>query len=151
MPSSFLTPLEIEYIDGRSWRVTQEFDYLEDYDDPNTTIRVPEGFVTDFASIPRVLWTVLPPTGKYGKAAVVHDYLYVVGGKVPCGWCTTERAKFPHLNEDESHCPNTKIYTKADADRIFLEAMEVLGVNWVQRKLMYRAVRWFGRGNFGKV
>lgn len=39
-------------------------------------IRVPVGFVTDFASIPRVLWSVLPPDGQYAYAAVVHDYLY---------------------------------------------------------------------------
>ncbi|TQK10709.1 DUF1353 domain-containing protein [Herbaspirillum sp. SJZ107] len=37
---------------------------------------VPIGFVTDFASIPRVLWSLLPSDGPYVYAAVVHDYLY---------------------------------------------------------------------------
>ena len=39
-------------------------------------IVVPAGFVTDFASTPRALWSVIPPTGRYQLAAVVHDFLY---------------------------------------------------------------------------
>ncbi len=39
--------------------------------------QVPEGFVTDLASIPWPLWsTGLRPDGKYAFAAIVHDYLY---------------------------------------------------------------------------
>ena len=40
------------------------------------SVSVPAGFVTDFASIPRGLWTALPRDGDYVWAAVVHDYLY---------------------------------------------------------------------------
>lgn len=39
-------------------------------------IRVPIGFVTDFASIPRIFWSILRPDGLYSYAAIVHDYLY---------------------------------------------------------------------------
>lgn len=39
-------------------------------------VRVPIGFVTDFASIPRVFWSSLRPDGLYAYAAVIHDYLY---------------------------------------------------------------------------
>lgn len=39
-------------------------------------VTVPVGFVTDFASIPRVFWSVLRPDGDYAYAAVIHDYLY---------------------------------------------------------------------------
>lgn len=140
MPSSFTTPLEIEYIDGRSWKVTKEFDYLVDYQYPPSAIRVPEGFITDFASIPRALWEFMPPTGNYGKAAVVHDYLYEVGGKVPCSWC-----------EDNGTAAHFKRFTKDQADRVFRDAMEVLGVENPQRWMMWQAVRAFGKGNFGKV
>ena len=48
-------------------------------DDPGQglpSVSVPIGFVTDFASIPRALWTSLPRDGDYVWAAVVHDYLY---------------------------------------------------------------------------
>ncbi len=118
-----LTPLEIEYIDGRTYRVVEPFVYLVD----GELIVVPSGFETDFASIPRPIWNLLPPTGKYGKAAVVHDYLYVMGGKIP-------------------EVPG-RVFTKKEADRMFLDAMGDLDVPWY-RFLMYQAVRWFGRGSF---
>lgn len=43
---------------------------------PHVGILVPEGFVTDFASVPRILWSLFPTTGEYSSAALVHDYLY---------------------------------------------------------------------------
>jgi Protein of unknown function (DUF1353) len=39
-------------------------------------VTVPKGFVTDFASIPQIFWTILRPDGDYAYAAVIHDYLY---------------------------------------------------------------------------
>lgn len=39
-------------------------------------VSVPPGFVTDFASIPRIFWSLLPPDGPYCYAAIIHDYLY---------------------------------------------------------------------------
>jgi len=40
-------------------------------------VSVPIGFVTDGASVPRMLWWLFPPVGRYFLAAVVHDYLLV--------------------------------------------------------------------------
>jgi hypothetical protein len=40
------------------------------------TVKVPTGFVTDFASIPREFWSLMRPDGLYAYAAVIHDYLY---------------------------------------------------------------------------
>lgn len=123
MPPNFLNQLELEYIDGRTWRVTQTFSV----DVEIGVIVVPVGFITDFASIPRVLWNILPPEGHYGKAAVLHDYIYVTGG----------------------HCPPSEhVFTKKEADKLFLAAMSQLDVPWYQRYPMYQAVRWFGRGSF---
>lgn len=41
-----------------------------------TEIEVQAGYVTDFASVPPLFWSVIPPVGKYNRAALVHDYLY---------------------------------------------------------------------------
>ena len=35
---------------------------------------VPIGFIHDYASIPRILWPILSPTGPYSRSAVLHDY-----------------------------------------------------------------------------
>ena len=39
-------------------------------------VRVPDGFCTDLTSVPQVFWSMLPRTGKYAYAAIIHDYLY---------------------------------------------------------------------------
>jgi hypothetical protein len=113
--SSFTTPLSLTFMDGKTWTVNQEFVYKIGGPESEFEIKVPAGFPTDFASIPRVFWRVLPPTGEYGKAAVVHDYLY-----------------------------STQIGTREWSDKIFLEAMEVLGVPAWKRETMFRVVRMFG-------
>jgi hypothetical protein len=102
-----MDPIRVEFVDGRLWKVIEEYRWR--------FVIVPAGFLTDFASTPRALWWWLPPTGRYAPAAVVHDYLYVVG-----------------------------VTTREVADRLFLEGMAELGVNAVRRRLMYWAVRLFG-------
>lgn len=101
--------------DGRTWVLRESFSYDVGFEGSGNTVLVPEKFITDFASVPRPLWWLLPPWGKYGNAAVIHDFGY---------W-------------DQSR-------PKAEVDRIFLEGMGVLGVSWVTRYGMYLAVRWFG-------
>jgi len=44
--------------------------------EPLKSVLVPPGFVTDFASIPRVFWSILPTDGDYTYPAIIHDYLY---------------------------------------------------------------------------
>lgn len=116
--SSFTTPLDVEYLDGRVWKLTAAFEYHVGVEGSEEVIVVPAGYVTDFASIPRIFWNILPPTGQYGKAAVIHDYLYSVG--------------------------SGNRYSRVQADEIFREAMQILGVGTIRRTLMFRAVRLFG-------
>lgn len=117
----FLDPLILEYIDGHTWRLVDAFSYHTDVFPVNRTpIHIPAGFQTDFASVPKLLWNVTPPTGMYGKAAVVHDYLYRTLG----------------------------VATKDEADSVFREAMEALGVGWWTRNTMYRGVQWFGGSSY---
>jgi hypothetical protein len=87
-------------------------------------VTVPYGYRTDFASIPRAFWILLPPTGRYSKAAVVHDYL-CTGGKV----------------SDNGVMHSVKWKEAAD---IFLDAMETLKVRRIARIPMYYAVRVYG-------
>ena len=77
-------------------------------------VEVPAGFLTDFASIPRPFWSVLPPYGPWRRAAIVHDYLYSVG------------------------CP------RFIADAIFRHIMQQTpGIKTWQRVVMYYAVRLY--------
>lgn len=72
-PPSALVPFkdwDFYYTRGIStWR-PNEGDKYEPVD-------VPDGFVTDLASIPQIIWSFgLRPEGPYAYAAVVHDFLY---------------------------------------------------------------------------
>lgn len=44
-------------------------------------ITIPEGFITDFASVPRFLWPIFPPLkgNRADVAFIVHDYAYSYG------------------------------------------------------------------------
>ncbi|WP_052362356.1 DUF1353 domain-containing protein [Geminisphaera colitermitum] len=95
--------------------------------DTHGRIDLPTGFFTDLASIPRLFWRVFPPAGKYTAAAIIHDFLYA------------------NQSTEENKSDNI-LLTRAEADAIFLEAMEALGVNWLTRSTIYRAVRMGGGG-----
>jgi hypothetical protein len=76
------------------------------------SITVPAGFVTDFASIPRALWTELSPVGEHERAAIVHDYLYWFQ---PC--------------------------EREETDNLLMIAMREGGVSDLQRGAVYAGVR----------
>ena len=110
--SGFLTPLDVRKSGDTRWVLIAPLRYEVA---PGQIIEVPAGFPTDFASIPRVFFLTTPPVGKYDRAAVVHDYLYVA-----------------------------QATTRAQADRIFLQAMADCGVSWYMRYKMFLAVQLGG-------
>lgn len=117
--SEFQGTLAVEVLaDGERYRLL--LDLLYKSSKYREDILVPEGYVTDFASVPRVFWTFFPPSSDYTKAAVVHDYL-------------CDKAKLSEHN----------IIERRKADDIFLEAMEVLGVSWWKRYIIWSSVRLY--------
>lgn len=114
--STFTSELIVSPLDsGKHWRLEEEFSYHVGEYPSDDIVTVPKGHITDFASIPRLFWRILPPWGKYGKASVIHDYL----------------------------C-DTRMRSSKETHRIFYEAMGVLGVKRWKKEVMYRAVKWFG-------
>lgn len=101
--------------DGKSWVVMRGFGYALGSEYSGNVIEVPKGFVTDFTSVPRVFQWLVPRWGKYGNAAIIHDWLY---------W--------------QQDLPRREV------DLVFLEAMGVMRVFPLTKHLIYRAVRIFG-------
>lgn len=62
------------FVDGQHWIVKQPLTYRIGVSQDSVT--VPIGFVTDFASIPQALQSIIRQNGRYILPAVVHDYLY---------------------------------------------------------------------------
>jgi hypothetical protein len=105
-----MKPIAIEYKRNK-WYVLEDYIVVV----KGEIITVPEGFKTDLASVPRLLWAIFPPFGAYNSAAVVHDFLY--------------REK--------------RVWRKT-ADGIFLSLMKRGGVGFFTRWSFYLAVRSFG-------
>lgn len=86
------------------------------------SITIPAGFVTDFASVPQLLWSFgLGPNGRHSGAAVVHDYLY---------W--------------------SQICDKDQSDAIMAKIMGIDDVGAIKQKLIHAGVYFGGAGSWSK-
>lgn len=122
--SAFLTPLRDECVDdlacdGRGiWRILEPFQYYSAL--LNRLITVEPGFLTDFASVPRlpVLYWLFGDTSH--RAAVIHDWLF-------------------HHHE---------VCDEAMANKVLLEAMTVEGIPAWRRAGIYAGVRIGGKSSW---
>lgn len=85
-------------------------------------VRVPKGFKTDYASVPRIVGAYLMFGGKGKRASVVHDFLYSGGLAV----------------------------TRETADSVFREALIATGYSAFTVEAMYAGVRIGGASHFTK-
>lgn len=76
--SNFTGSLIVEHLSPKPlhWRLYETLYYERDYEGSGKWIDVPKGYETDGASIPRLFWWFLWPTGRYFRGAAVHDQLY---------------------------------------------------------------------------
>ena len=110
-------PTVSPFADQTTWLLTRSFRYQ--ILDTDLVIEVPAGFVTDFASIPRPLWTLASPHGFYSRASIIHDFLY---------W--------------DQRC------TREQADGIMLIAMQESAVGFAERQAIYAGVRAGGQSSW---
>lgn len=110
----FKTSLKTQKLTDTTWALLAPLMYVSDL--VVDAIIVPKGFQTDFASVPRVPIAFWLTGDTAHEASVIHDYMYQVHN----------------------------IGTRLQADNVFLEAMEAMGIPAWRRQIMYRAVRLFG-------
>jgi len=101
--------------DGRHFVLRQPLVY--EIKKTGAIVIVPEGFVTDFASVPWVARSIIAVLGRHSVPAIVHDYLY---------W--------------EQKC------TRLQADLIMFDAMEEYKSTWFEKHAVWRALRLRGEG-----
>lgn len=92
---SFQGPLDVRFMsvtsgDGYAVEMVQLLKPFSYKDSNGTVWDVPEGFLSDGASIPEQLWAVVggPYSGPYRDAAVIHDY-----------FCYTKKRKWEDVHE----------------------------------------------------
>lgn len=122
--SKFLSHLEVELVDDKandgrgSWRLLRDLVYQSDV--ALETFTVPAGFVTDFASVPRVPFAFLLCGDSCHAAAALHDFLYTA----------------PHL------------VSRCVADDVLHEAAHSTGVPSWRCWLVWAGVRLGGASHF---
>lgn len=109
-PPPQLTPIG----DSKYWVVVAPMHYRLWKTD--RVITIPRGFVTDLASVPSFAWSLMPPTGQYMSAAILHDFLYA-----------------------DQRC------SKKEADLILKMEMELFGVKSFISETVYIGVMGGGR------
>lgn len=98
-----------------------------EYVGADDVIVIPSDFVTDLASVPRLFWALLPPSGAYEKAAVLHDALCEA---------LAGRQLMP-----------VPAVSARDVDGLFRRVMRESGVGPVTRWVMWCGVRWGAAAN----
>ena len=111
--AKFLSPLIAQKLNGANWEITSRLMYQSDL--LKEVISIPVGFVTDFASVPRLPLAFLVAGDTCHEAAVIHDWLY------------------------QTHATTRKL-----SDRVLSEAMRATDVPSWRRLLIYSAVRSWG-------
>lgn len=93
--------IKVEYTPPTKWLERSKWTILEKYES-HGGVFIPEGFVTDGATVPWPLTSFVSPTGKLFPAAIVHDYYLHEG----YGWKVANMA----FDEEMKHCniSNTK-------------------------------------------
>lgn len=81
-------------------------------------IRVPAGYVTDGASVPRLAWAYMPPDGLHRAASVIHDWLY-----------------------DQRGVTWFKKFTRQETDLLFHKILRLSGVGKIRAYIAFAAVR----------
>jgi Protein of unknown function (DUF1353) len=107
----FVGELVAQQVEDFEWKLIEPLSYRDGAD----IYDVPAGSETDFASVPLPLQWLIPRSGRYTKAAVVHDHLWQHGGEVGI--------------------------PRSAADRVFRQAMADLEVPFLRRWIMWAAVR----------
>jgi hypothetical protein len=118
--SSFTKPFKVKVhnvsLKDNPFEVDEAFEfYSEKYN--GYIIQIPKGYRSDFASVPRMFWGIVPPVGSYSKACVIHDWLIT--------------------NKDEHD------FNINEINNILKECMQVLGVSRVEIFLIYTSVNTF--------
>ena len=123
--SAFLTLLNVDQLEDTShngrgtWQLNAPLEYQSDL---IGLIVVPAGFVTDFATVPRIP-VVFDLVGDRGNlATTIHDYLYTTGN-------------------DAIH---QRVRDRALADAVLREALRTQGVPHPLAYIMWAGVRVFG-------
>lgn len=127
----------------RRWVLLENWIYEWEKNGQKFRLVIPAGTITDKASVPQIVWSLgFTPDGLVESAALPHDFLYHHKGRLPKGsFQTLVNGRWVDVDQ---------VWSRLDADRLFLRIMKEAGVPLYHRRLFFRAVRiggWFSWRN----
>ncbi len=130
MESRFFTDFDLrDVLDGQHFDLISALIFFSKERDG--FIVMPKGSRTDLASVPQIVQSVVPKTGKWNRAAGLHDLGYRYNGAIPV------------FNIGQP-LRNAGLIERLDVDNLLLEAMIADGVDPVHCKIIYEGVRMGG-------
>lgn len=130
--SNFTTPLQVEELEDGWFKLISPFEFYLEFKGGERVI-VPEGFKTNFASVPSWLQWLFPPYhADYGKAFVLHDYLVGEGEDQEAGHIV-----LPILGN------HVRTVTKDETRDITRKALKVLKCPAWKRSIMLAGIKCY--------
>lgn len=151
------TPFTVTRVDDVRWCLAGPLVYRGRHD----VITVPAGFVTDFATVPWWVQSLIPRTGAWTLAAVLHDWLCVeLARELQQARNTALLVDMDHMLRSEYPGVTVKWAGRGsypaiepapanarDTDGLFRRVMREQHVGFVRRWLMWTGVRWGALAN----
>jgi len=114
-----IDPIDVRVTGDDEWKLLADFDWYG--------ITVPEGFVTNFGSIPPPIRPFINPVGKLRPGFLIHDWLYHRHGKL----------KEPIMRKGITRT----LLSRRECDLELFNIGKIIGYNSFKNQMVYRALR----------
>ena len=129
--TGFLTPLRVESVDAQTWKLLEDLEWMGTQGD---LFIVEAGEFTDFASVPWWTQSLIPKTGTWTKASVVHDKM--------CDLINEDYRLVKEYGEDHYLFPQIPpVFDSVDADAIFRKNARDEGTGPIRSEMLWLGVR----------
>lgn len=133
MEVAFLSRLSCTELVDCNWSLNDPFYYLVKEGDNVYEIIVPQDFVTDFCSVPRIPFAYLLFGNVGNRAGLLHDALYSDWNQILVRGLVNQ---LPLM------------YDREWADAVLEAALKTCGISWAARHAMWLGVRSWGWNYF---
>lgn len=142
-PQGYLTALEVTPIDSKTWVLLEDFSWRGSEGDVFTVLA---GEETDFATVPWWTQAILPRTGTWTKAAVLHDKMCRERARYYREMRLWRQATaYGTLRAYEP--PVAPAFSSNDADFVFRKNARAEGTDPIRSELLWLGVRWGAAAN----
>lgn len=142
--TGFLTPLIVEaHDDGKTWNLIEPLVFRGTQGDD---FIVEAGEETDFATVPWWTQAILPRTGTWSRAAVVHDKMC---NELNAWWRKVQFHLSTELSLDQAliAAGPAPRFNAVDTDAIFRKNAREGGTDPIRSELLWMGVRWGALAN----